>query len=604
MRTVSSGIVAFVLFGAVLLAGDGASGPAVPSARRPLPEISGDAFHFLVMADNQPHGDAKRIEVRPEFEAIVAEANRLDPDLVLFAGDQILGYEGDDATVRRMWDAFDAAAAKLRAPYRMAPGNHDIWGEASRSIWTGRYGPAPYAFTMGGCRFVALNSEESFGRGDRLGPEQIAFLKREVEGAKECRHLFVFLHKPLWRFEPGSGPWMEEVHPILREHPSVTVFTGHFHQYERSNVRDGVRYFIAPAAGGPVGSVEAAGEFHGYLHVAVRGDAVTVAPIRAGAVLPEDLTTEDRQRVLYALQQSLELTPIVVGGAGAAARESRLSVTNGLDEPLEISVEVVCPEGCTWEVEAPDGPVAVAPGARGERTFRLTGGEEPFPLPRVTVEGRAGGVLVLRADVDWPVKVDRRLEVARAAAAPVLDGKLDDAAWADAAPAGRFLSVEESAWAPRDTRWRALWDEENLYLALEMEEPHPEALLASQSERDWPGLSDDAVLVYLDFVGDGQSRFCFGANVAGVPAEYRAPGGALERDWSGPWTPVAAKTASGWTLEVAIPWRSLGVDPSGGMTFRANVIRCATPGGPEYSAWSMPHESISNPLGYGEAVLR
>jgi hypothetical protein len=582
-----------------------ADAPRVKEAWRPLPDVKGDTFRFLVMADNQPHGDPERIAVTKVFERIVDQANLLSPDFVLMPGDLILGYDRDRETIHRMWDAFDAAAAKLDCPYRIAPGNHCIWDAQSAAIWKERYGPTYHAFSLGGCRFLALNSEETYGVRDRLSPEQIAWLEKEIEAAKDAQHVFVYLHKPLWRFEPGRGPWMAEVHPILRRHPSVTVFAGHFHVFERSNDRDHVRYYIAPAAGGPIGRVEAAGELHGFLHVTVKGPKVVVACIREkGGVLPDSFLPEDRREALYQTGQSFAPAPAVFGDAPPGEVELPVSLKNHLGEALDVEVSVEVPEGCAWKVLTPTGNGRVEGGETGSVTVKLVVPAEPFPAPKVRLVGRSGETVLVDKDGSWPVKFARRLGVERAAAAPAIDGVPSEDAWKTAKPAGRFVTLQGDAYAKRDTSWRALWDDEHLYLAFELAEPAADALVTRSTERDWMMVNDDAVVFYVDVVRDGKSRFCFGVTAAGVPMEYAAPGGAVDVAWSGPWKQAARKTESGWSFEVAIPWTSLGVTPQKGKTFAVAAFRNANPGERELSGWTVPVRGLSNPAGFGEAVLK
>ncbi len=63
----------------------------------------------------------------------------------------------------------------------------------------------------------------------------------------------------------------------------------------------------------------------------------------------------------------------------------------------------------------------------------------------------------------------------------VVDGKLDDAAWADALWTTDFVDIQDSA-RPKPrfrTRAKMLWDDDYLYIAAELEEPHVWATLTS-----------------------------------------------------------------------------------------------------------------------------
>src|SRR4051794_24386140 len=65
----------------------------------------------------------------------------------------------------------------------------------------------------------------------------------------------------------------------------------------------------------------------------------------------------------------------------------------------------------------------------------------------------------------------------------VIDGKLDDAAWADAPWSESFVDIEGDA-KPRPryrTRMKMLWDDTCLYVAAELEEPN---LWATLTEHD------------------------------------------------------------------------------------------------------------------------
>ena len=57
---------------------------------------------------------------------------------------------------------------------------------------------------------------------------------------------------------------------------------------------------------------------------------------------------------------------------------------------------------------------------------------------------------------------------------PIIDGKIDDPAWDKAAWTADFVDIEGTLKPlPRfKTRVKMLWDDEYLYIAAEMEEPH------------------------------------------------------------------------------------------------------------------------------------
>lgn len=85
-----------------------------------------------------------------------------------------------------------------------------------------------------------------------------------------------------------------------------------------------------------------------------------------------------------------------------------------------------------------------------------------------------------------------------------IDGKLDDAAWAAAPWSDAFVDIEGDAKPkPRHkTRMKILWDNENLYIAAEMEEPH---LWGTYAEHDSVIFHENDFEVFLDPDGDNQN---------------------------------------------------------------------------------------------------
>jgi len=87
--------------------------------------------------------------------------------------------------------------------------------------------------------------------------------------------------------------------------------------------------------------------------------------------------------------------------------------------------------------------------------------------------------------------------VCRYAVGPLdIDGRLDDAAWADAAWTDAFVDIEgDRKPAPRfETRVKMLWDDEYLYIAYWIEEPDLQATL---TERDAPIYQNNDVELFI-----------------------------------------------------------------------------------------------------------
>src|SRR6476469_4114076 len=91
----------------------------------------------------------------------------------------------------------------------------------------------------------------------------------------------------------------------------------------------------------------------------------------------------------------------------------------------------------------------------------------------------------------------------RASSPIVIDGDLKDAAWEAAPWTDAFVDIEgDKKPKPRyRTRVKMLWDDKNLYLAAELEEPHVWATLTKHDSYIFT--EDNDFEVFLDPDGDG-----------------------------------------------------------------------------------------------------
>lgn len=178
-------------------------------------------------------------------------------------------------------------------------------------------------------------------------------------------------------------------------------------------------------------------------------------------------------------------------------------------------------------------------------------------------------------------------EVRRAAAGIVMDGRADDAAWQKAAPIVFQFPWDQQTGAKQKTTARLLWDEQFLYVFYECEDTDIVALYA---DRDDPTYRDDAVEIFIN--PDPKQEFYYGMeiNARGVVYDYfyAFPRLLIKRvDFQGLQTAsylrgtvnARGDTDTGWTLELAIPWRNFvelrdpAAPPKLGETWTINLNR-------------------------------
>ncbi|MCP4805155.1 MAG: carbohydrate binding family 9 domain-containing protein [Proteobacteria bacterium] len=141
----------------------------------------------------------------------------------------------------------------------------------------------------------------------------------------------------------------------------------------------------------------------------------------------------------------------------------------------------------------------------------------------------------------------------------VVDGLADDAAWDEAPVLTDFVVFHEvpDTEPTGQTEVRVLYGADALYVHFRCHDPSPEETRANLGRRDTP-VGDDSVLVYLDTTGEGQRAYVFEVNPKGVQSDgILLPGGGQDSSWDGQWRSAAVQTATGYEVELAIPWRSV-----------------------------------------------
>ncbi|NOT45629.1 MAG: carbohydrate binding family 9 domain-containing protein [Acidobacteria bacterium] len=170
----------------------------------------------------------------------------------------------------------------------------------------------------------------------------------------------------------------------------------------------------------------------------------------------------------------------------------------------------------------------------------------------------------------------RRTAVVTTATSPLsIDGVLDEAAWATAAPIGELVQRQPRVGeAPTErTVIRLLHDADNLYVGVQAYDTEPGNIVATQMERDAGLGSDDRIELVFDTFRDQSNAFYFATNPAGTYVDGIAfINGDLNSEWDTIWDVRTQRTAEGWTAEFAIPFKSLNF-PEGQSVWGFNVAR-------------------------------
>jgi hypothetical protein len=182
----------------------------------------------------------------------------------------------------------------------------------------------------------------------------------------------------------------------------------------------------------------------------------------------------------------------------------------------------------------------------------------------------------------------------RSDAAPVIDGVLDDVVWARATRIDdlhQFQPVDPGEPSEK-SEFFVSYDENFLYIGARLYDSNPAAIRARQLVQGKTLRFDDAIEFLLDPFDTRRTGYWFQLNPNGIRRDgvYERPT-EINRDWDGIWRGQAKIDESGWTAEVAIPFKTLSFDVNNsrwGFTIARTIARKK-----EEIAWSSYDRAIN-----------
>ena len=187
-------------------------------------------------------------------------------------------------------------------------------------------------------------------------------------------------------------------------------------------------------------------------------------------------------------------------------------------------------------------------------------------------------LMTLALCVASPALAQDVIEPQRTDAAPVIDGRLDDALWKTITPVNGFRTFNPDYGVEMvgDTDVFMAYDEDNLYFAFRAYDPEPDQLKATVTSRD-NMFGEDWVAVNLDTFGDQQSLNAFYSNALGIQGDGRFASGTEDRNVDMVWYSGGRIDEQGYTVEMSIPLKSIRFAASDpvrmGVIFERRVFR-------------------------------
>jgi hypothetical protein len=177
---------------------------------------------------------------------------------------------------------------------------------------------------------------------------------------------------------------------------------------------------------------------------------------------------------------------------------------------------------------------------------------------------------------------------------PVVDGRLDDAAWDAARAIEQFVQHEpyEGQSPTERTEIRILYDRAAVYIGARMHDRDPSGILLGENRRDANLQDADALLIVLDTFRDRQNAYVFGTTPVGIEYDGQVTkdgqgglstprraqtgpgaGGGFNLNWDGSWEVATSVDEQGWYAELRIPFSTIRYGGGGTQNWGMNISR-------------------------------
>lgn len=177
----------------------------------------------------------------------------------------------------------------------------------------------------------------------------------------------------------------------------------------------------------------------------------------------------------------------------------------------------------------------------------------------------------------------KAVTAARVPTPAVIDGKLDEGWWADAGLIDDFTQIRPGDGTPPSERTEVLvaYDADYLYIGARFHDRAGKDGISAKIMRQGERLqSDDRLAVILDPFNTGRGGYRFEVNLNSVRNDALYQGNNFNADWTVIWDTQAVLTDYGWSMEMAIPFKTLPLDPNA-QAWGFNVSRAIRRNGEE-----------------------
>jgi len=204
------------------------------------------------------------------------------------------------------------------------------------------------------------------------------------------------------------------------------------------------------------------------------------------------------------------------------------------------------------------------PAAASASTNMLPSFSPPAPsAPEVMVRDDEGRITLRATCLTEPI---------------VLDGKLDEPVYSQVKAITDFIQQEPNEGEPGTEKTEAwiFFDNLNFYVAVRCWDSHPERMVANEMRRDNGNIpQNENISMVVDTDYDRRNGFYFAVNPLGALRDQAVgdEGESNNIDWNTVWDAKVSSFDQGWTLEMAIPFKSLRFRNAGPQVWSFNLRR-------------------------------
>ncbi len=179
-------------------------------------------------------------------------------------------------------------------------------------------------------------------------------------------------------------------------------------------------------------------------------------------------------------------------------------------------------------------------------------------------------------DID-AIRKTKRVTAVRISEPVRVDGVLDERAWQLAEPARDFYQQQPDEFSPavHKTEVRFLYDDEYLYVGAVLHDEPADRLITNDLKRDFAGRDGDAFGLILDTFSDQRNAYGFLTNPGGAMRDTLAYDNGRRNDpsWHGVWLARTSIRPDGWSLELAVAFKTLRFPDGPTQEWGLNLLR-------------------------------